>query len=134
MSCDQPANGSTIKLRFDRVVIFAPDLAAAQRFYTQVLGFELAGETGSRLHLLCGDVQVDIFRCKRQHSRGDHSYEPGSTVVFAFTDLDAAVLALRQQGVAILHDSPGVNGSGRYVAFCDPFGTVHELLQPHGTK
>lgn len=38
--------------------------------------------------------------------------------------------ALRQAGVRLLHGEPGENTAGRYAAFVDPFGIVHEIFEP----
>ena len=43
----------------------------------------------------------------------------------------AAVELLESQGVELLHEVPSSGPEGRYVAFVDPFGTVHELVEPH---
>ena len=39
------------------------------------------------------------------------------------------VKELKAKGVPFIHESPGQNQWGRYMAFKDPSGIVHELME-----
>ena len=118
-----------LRLRPGRLILFAPDLALAKSFYADVLGLRLLDETDRQLQFQCGDVPIDVFKCDRDRRPGAHSSEAGVAMAFEVDDLDAAAQSLRGAGVQVLHDTPGANAQGRYIAFCDPFGVVHELIE-----
>ena len=40
-----------------------------------------------------------------------------------------AIRDLKSKGVKFLHSEPNIGPHSRYVAFSDPFGTVHELVE-----
>jgi lactoylglutathione lyase len=116
-------------LRPGRLIVFAPDLTVAKRFYGDVLGLRLLNETARQLEFQSGDFPIDVFKCDRDCLPRAHSSEAGVAMAFQVDDLDEAVQSLRRAGVHVLHDTPGANAQGRYIAFSDPFGVVHELIE-----
>ena len=118
-----------LRVRPGRLLLFAPDLEVARAFYADVLGLRLLNETDRQLEFECDGLPIDIFKCDHGRSPGLHSSEAGVAMAFQVEDLDEVVQSLRDAGVPVLHDAPGVNAMGRYVAFTDPFGVVHELIE-----
>lgn len=119
------------------VVVFAPDLDLARDFYCEILGFTLSRESDSHLELSGADFQLLVFRCEVSASSGSYSTRAGASFAIAVSDLDAEARRLRGRGVTILHDEPASGPVGRYVAIVDPFGVVHELVEPaadHGGR
>ena len=117
-------------LTLGRLHVFAPDLDQATRFYGDILGLRMIA-THDRLLRFAGDgFEIDIFQCDRASQVGDYSSEAGVSVSFTVTDLEAAMQALRADGVEVLHEVPNTASDGtRYAAFADPFGTVFELIE-----
>ena len=113
----------------DSLLVFAPDLPSAKSFYCQVLGLAVHDETDGHLELRGGDVRLLIFKCDSESSPEGYSTRAGSSVAFGVSDLDAEFRRLRVLGVTVLHDEPASGPVGRYIAFTDPFGTVHELIE-----
>src|SRR5688500_15314886 len=113
-----------------KLMIFVPDLAEAKRFYGGVLGFALREEDGDRLVFAHGACDLLAFRCDRPAPVGDYSREARSVFVFGVASVDDSMRELRARGVRFLHERPAENALGRYAAFVDPFGIVHEIFQP----
>jgi predicted enzyme related to lactoylglutathione lyase len=109
-----------------------PDVAAAQRFYGEVLGIETSVANGILTLLLDGGARPTIAYPKPDH------VPAGYTILnFPVEDIEAAVDALAARGVAILRydglrqDERGImREGGPYIAwFTDPAGNVLAVLQ-----
>ena len=111
------------------VNVFAPDLPAAKRFYADILGFGVVLETGAHIEFSGADFRLTIFECESPASPDGYSSRAGSSLAISTPDLDRETKRLRSRGVTILHDEPATGPVGRYVAFVDPFGTVHEFVE-----
>ncbi len=117
-------------LTLGRLQVFAPDLDRASRFYGGVLGLRLVATYERMLRFAVDGFEIDIFQCDRASQVGDYSSEAGVSLSFTVTDLEAAMHALREDGVEVLHAVPNTASDGtRYAAFADPFGTVFELIE-----
>jgi catechol 2,3-dioxygenase-like lactoylglutathione lyase family enzyme len=108
-----------------------PDVAAAQRFYGEVLGIETAVANGILTLLLDGGARPTIAYPKPDH------VPAGYTILnFPVDDIDAAVDELVARGVEILRydglpqDERGImRGNGPDIAwFSDPAGNVLSVL------
>lgn len=125
--------------RLGIVQINVVDLAVAREFYVGTLGFQLGRSFpgGGPFELVNpGGPTVLVYQASR---RVDHDYpaQTGTTLVFYTDDIDATVERWRAGGVEFVpiawsEDASGIAYSpyGRFVAFRDPSGNVHELLQP----
>ncbi len=121
-----------MELSLQNVLVFAPDLEAARHFYGEVLGLNLVGTGENSISFEGANFQLEVFSCETPTQPTGYSRQAGSSIAFAVSSLDVAVAELRAKGVQFLHSTPNEGPSGRYVAFVDPFGTVHELIQAHG--
>ena len=121
-----------MELSLQNVLVFAPDLEAARHFYGEVLGLNLVGTEENYVSFEGANFQLTVFACETPTQPARYSQQAGSSIAFAVSSLDVAVAELRAKGVRFLHSTPNEGPSGRYVAFVDPFGTVHELVQAHG--
>ena len=100
----------------------ADDVAAAVRFYRDVLGAAVGSEDGPLARVRLGGVDVAI----RPRSANAGGWLP----VFRVPDIAAARAALDAAGTTILRayeDAPG----GVVLTFADPDGNAVQLLQ-HG--
>ena len=111
------------------LLVFAPDLSLARRFYEQILGLTVTAETPEHLELQGSDFRLVIFSCETSSSPEGYSTRAGSSIAFGVADVESEAARLRGLGVTVLHDEAADGPVGRYVAFTDPFGTVHELVE-----
>ena len=106
------------------VSINVDDVAAAVRFYTDVLGLEPRtdrpdfGFDGAWLN--AGDQQVHLIA-------GDVPAGKGQHFAVRVADLDTTIDELRAAGVAVSDGSPV--GTGRQAFLTDPAGNLVELHQ-----
>lgn len=116
-------------MKLARLMIFVPDLEQARAFYSGTLGFPVSAEGDD--HLVFGHEGAELvaFTCERAGSIGDYSNESRAVFVFGVPSLEAAMKELRARGVEFLHEAPAEGPLGRYAAFVDPFGIVHELQE-----
>lgn len=119
-----------MRLSIHSLIVFAPDLEVAREFYGETLGLELADHAEGHLRFRGSDFMLTVFSCAAGNEPGAYSAEAGSSAVFAVASIDAALAELEAKGVRLLHAQPQDGPLGRYVAFADPFGTVHELIEP----
>ncbi|HSX02882.1 MAG TPA: VOC family protein [Candidatus Saccharimonadia bacterium] len=110
------------------------DLAAAKAFYSETLGLEVdQDEMGLNLKL-AGGVQVFIY------PKDDHQPATYTVLNFSVDDIEAAVKALTDKGVALEHyegltDEQGIARGlaahrGPDIAwFKDPAGNILSVLQ-----
>jgi len=111
------------------LMVFVPDLDRARGFYSGVLGFPVTGEGPDHLAFDAGGTPLLAFRGDRPTTVGDYSRESRAVFVFRVPSVQAAMAELKAAGVPLLHDTPGEGPTGRYAAFVDPFGIVHEVLE-----
>src|SRR5687768_12824802 len=110
-------------------VLYAEDLAAAERFYHEVLGLELLGRGDLVLSFRCGGGVLLVFDPRRSGVPGRDVPSHGTTgvghVAFAAKpeDLPAWREQFRQAGVAIEQEIEWDEG-GRSLYFRDPAGNV----------
>ncbi len=113
-----------------------PDVAAAERFYGDTLGIETSTEHGLlTLHLAGGERPTLVY------PKPDHTPATYTILNFPVDDIDAAVDALIERGVAFEiyegfgQDERGVsrNEYGPPIAwFRDPAGNILAVLEAAG--
>jgi catechol 2,3-dioxygenase-like lactoylglutathione lyase family enzyme len=118
-----------MRLSMHSVLVFAPDLDRARHFYEEFLGLHLDRMDESYLLFQCAGFQLAVFLCELESTSDNYSREAGSSIAFSVPDLDVAVAELTAKGVRFLHSTPNEGPIGRYVAFANPFGIVHELVE-----
>lgn len=121
------------------IQINVTDLDEARRFYFDILGFNdtkqwnvssvasLEAENAPQILLYPVSEMVPV----------DYPNQTGTTIVFYVDDLDRTIEEWRTRGVEFIPiawstDESGIGNSpfGRFIAFRDPFGNIHEILQP----
>ena len=122
------------RMKLQQLMIFVTDLTEAKQFYCELLGFGLAEETATRLTFDHDGCAFVAYLCEARIEVQNYSREARSVFVFEVESLDRQMTALREAGVTLLHDAPSTNDQGRYAAFADPFGNVHEIWEPHLTS
>jgi catechol 2,3-dioxygenase-like lactoylglutathione lyase family enzyme len=108
------------------------DVDAAQAFYRDVLGIETSVEHGLLTLHLAGGERPTLAYPKPDHTPADYTI-----LNFPVDDIDAAVDALTERGVAMVRydgmpqDERGImREGGPYIAwFTDPAGNLLSVLQ-----
>jgi catechol 2,3-dioxygenase-like lactoylglutathione lyase family enzyme len=116
--------------------IYSSDLAAAERFYSEVLGLALLGkEAGRHVFFQVGDGQALLAFCPASTLKGDRlpahgAHGPGHVALgVPPEDLDLWRQRLARHGVEIEHEQTWERG-GRSLYFRDPAGNSIELVTP----
>ncbi len=121
------------------IQINVTDVAAAKEFYVDTLGFPMA-EYGIQgvVTLLNGDGAPILLYPVEQRVEHDYPNQTGALLVFHVEDIDQTVEEWKSKGVEFIRISFSEEESGiapcpfgRFIAFRDPFGNVHEILQPY---
>jgi len=116
-------------------VLYAEDLAAAERFYHEALGLEVIERNNLTVVFRCGGGVLLIFDLRKSAAPDRDVPSHGTTGVghIAFAakpeDLDAWREQLRQAGVPIEREVDWDEG-GHSIYFRDPAGNVVELAPP----
>lgn len=121
-------------MRLNRIMIFVPDMPAAKRFYCDVLGFGIGVETTEKMTFMGNGCHLVAYKCEKPAVPRDYTVEAQVVLVFEVPNLERALEKLSRHDVKILHSIPGENEEGRYAAFVDPFGIVHEVFEPNELK
>ena len=116
-------------MKLKMLMILVSDLGEAKRFYRDVLGFAVKSEEHDALTFSHQGCDFVAFECDKNASVGDYGNEARSVFVFEVPSVDATFLELKSKGVKFLHTQPNQNHLGKYAAFVDPFGNVHEILE-----
>ena len=122
------------------VQINVTDLEAAWRFYVDTLGLRGKRNLGPgnpfELDLGRPGPTVLVYRVARMVQR-TYPDDTGVTLVFYTDDIQSTVADWKAKGVSFIRiawakDEVGIAETpfGPFIAFEDPFGNVHELLQP----
>jgi catechol 2,3-dioxygenase-like lactoylglutathione lyase family enzyme len=116
--------------------IYADDLAAAERFYADVLGLTLHGkEAGRHVFFRVGDRSMLLVFRPEAALLGDRLPSHGArgpghfALGIAAEDLDAWRRRLAEHRVAIEHEESWPHG-GHSLYFRDPAGNAVELITP----
>ena len=110
------------------ISIYVNDLKKAATFYSEVLGLKAAKELPYLIVLQ--HEGIDIVLCQAEHA-AEVDYPNGGAVVLGFktSDLAAHIEDLKSKGVTLIHSTPQDFPGGKFIAFRDPAGNAHELLE-----
>jgi catechol 2,3-dioxygenase-like lactoylglutathione lyase family enzyme len=116
-------------------VLYAEDLAAAERFYRDAVGLEVIGRGDLSVVFRCGGGVLLVFDPRKSGAPGRDVPSHGTTgaghVAFAVKPEDLATWReqLRQAGVSIEREVDWDEG-GCSIYFRDPAGNLVELAPP----
>ena len=110
------------------VSIYAHDLDKAADFYSSILGLKVKHKMPYVVVL--DHDGVDLVLCQAEKPV-QSNYPASSGVVLGFPtpNLGDSIKTLKAKGVGLVHDAPQDFPGGQFVAFRDPSGNVHELLE-----
>jgi len=110
-------------------LLVVKNLTASKIFFVEVLGLELTEEHEDCIKLKAGQHVIILFQGDSESIEYNHGYNANSTLVFSVDDLDEKIEQLKSKGIVFVHQTPNQNRWGRYAAFKDPSGIVHELME-----
>lgn len=105
------------------------DIVEAKKFYCGSLGFGLKEEYDDVLVLEYEGPTLVIHQASEPASIR-YPDDCQSLLVMESADIEADIGRLKSEGVEFIQSSPVSASPGRHIGFRDPFGNVHELLQP----
>jgi len=112
-------------------LLVVKDLKIAKDFYLDVLEMSLIEETQEGIKLALGSHQILLFEGESVAVEYQHGIQANSNLVIEVANLETKLAQFKDLNIPILHTEPGENKWGRYSAFKDPSGIVHELIQYH---
>lgn len=118
-----------MRIRAASTMLVVEDLQLSKQFYVEVLGLELQAEYDNRMYFNIGGHPVVMFQGDGKAIASKHAYDANSTLVFTVDNLDESIAHLRNNGVVFVHEAPFNQVWGRYAAFKDPSGIVHEVYE-----
>ncbi len=107
-------------------MIFVNDMTKAKWFYSELLGMQIVLEEENKLIFAFDGCQLVTYKCEKTKEVGDYSNEARTVLVFDVNSVDQAFKEMKEKGIPFLHEEPT---QGRYAAFVDPFGNVHEIAE-----
>jgi predicted enzyme related to lactoylglutathione lyase len=110
-------------------LLVVQNLQLSKAFYINVLGMKIIEEHDDCMKLKVGNHEVIMFEGTSPSVDYQHGYNADSTLVFTVDDLDKKIEELKYKSVVFVHESPNKNRWGRYAAFKDPSGIIHELME-----
>jgi glyoxylase I family protein len=110
-------------------LLVVQNLQVSQEFYVNVLGLDLVEEHSDCIKLKAGHHEVIMFQGTMESTEYKHGYNANSTLLFIVNDLDNKINDFKSRGVVFIHERPNKNRWGRYAAFKDPSGIIHELFE-----
>lgn len=123
----------------DHVAIICRDYERSKKFYTQVLGLKVTGETyrqerqSYKLDLALADgTQIELFSFPSPAQRPSYPEAAGLRhLAFAVKNMDHAVSELKAADVAVEPIRVDELTGKRYTFFADPDGLPLELYERH---
>lgn len=112
-------------------LLVVQNLKVSLIFYTDVLGMILEEQHDDCIKLKYGQHSIIMFQGTEPAVNYKHGENANSTLLISVINLDEKITALQSKGVKFIHKTPNTNRWGRYTAFKDPSGIIHELFEPH---
>jgi catechol 2,3-dioxygenase-like lactoylglutathione lyase family enzyme len=110
------------------ISIYVSDLTAAAQFYVDILGFRIERSIGEYATKLVHDGP-SLLLCAGGPADEAPRYPAGIVLGHRTANLTQRIAELRAKGVTFLQESPEPFPKGQFIAFRDPFGMCHELLE-----
>ena len=109
-------------------------LQAGIDWYTRVLGFKVSSENNFLHHGTTVQLEHDqgfrlILHNAKNPAKIDYPDDVQTMVVWRTEDLAGTMTRMKSRGVEFIVAEPQEINVGRFVAFSDPFGNVHELIE-----
>lgn len=114
------------------IEIVVSDMQAGREFYVDKLGFQVKSESYLPDILVLAHDGVDlVLSAGRADIQLDYPFSSGTRLIFEVADIQAVHADYLAKGIEIV-DEPRQIPPGQFLAFRDPFGNVHGLIQLRG--
>jgi catechol 2,3-dioxygenase-like lactoylglutathione lyase family enzyme len=109
-------------------------LQAGIAWYTGVLGFRVSKENNFLHHGTTVQLEHDkgfrlILHNAKNSAKIDYPDDVQTMIVWQTEDLAGTMQQMKSKGVEFIFSEPRKINVGSFVAFRDPFGNVHELIE-----
>ena len=109
-------------------------LQAGIDWFTSVLGFRISKENNFLHHGTTVQLEHDkgfrlILHNAKNPAKIDYPDDVQTMVVWQTKDLAGTMNQMKSKGVDFISSKPQKINVGSFVAFRDPFGNVHELIE-----
>ena len=109
-------------------------LQAGIDWYTSVLGFKISDQNNFLHHGTTVELEHDkgfrlILHNAKNPARINYPDDTQTMVVWQTEDLAGTMNRMKSKGMEFIFSKPQKINVGRFVAFRDPFGNVHELIE-----
>ncbi|MCI0710543.1 MAG: VOC family protein [Chloroflexi bacterium] len=112
-------------LKIGHIELFVKNTAASQKFFQDVLGFELVADQGAFIWLKCGAVEI-LLRPGKGNLSVDQYQDAASAIVLYADDLAKTANDFEARGLSF----NGTDGSDGCLTFTDPDGHWFQLVNP----
>lgn len=126
-------------LRVDHIGIAVKDLEESLKFYTEVLGLEVAGtevveEQKVKVAFLpCGDSELELLESTAPDGPIAKYIEKNGEgiqhVAIRVDDIEATLAELKEKGIRLIDEKPRYGAGGAKIAFVHPKATKGILLE-----
>lgn len=116
-------------MNIQATLLVVNDLATSSAFYQEALGANIIEEYSDSIRFSLGEHHLYMFEGTLDSKEYNHGYNANSTLIIGVDNLDKRIEELKDMGVEFVHKTPNSNRWGRYAAFKDPSGIVHELME-----
>jgi len=113
------------------VQINVTNMDKAIDWYTKTLGFEISKEHYHypiAVDLVHKGVRL-LLHIADKPARIDYPKDAQTLICLQTDDIKTTMDRLRGMGVELIHEEPQEFPAGLFIAFRDPFGNVHELVE-----
>lgn len=114
-------------MELGHIEILAEDPLRAQKFYCDVLGFEVVTIQNEQFIWLIKDQQEILIRPGRRHTSANRYEDAPLGFVFYTNNVDKTLKELKEKGVQI----KGTVDSNKCFTFTDPDGNWFQLVNPN---
>ena len=126
-------------LKVDHIGIAVKDMEQAKKFYTEVLGMTAMGEEVVEeqkvkvCFIPCGDSEVELLESTSPDGPVAKFIEKNGEgiqhIAFKVDNIEAALTALKEEGVRLIDEKPRYGAGGASIAFMHPKATGGILLE-----
>ncbi|HWR38837.1 MAG TPA: methylmalonyl-CoA epimerase [Patescibacteria group bacterium] len=126
-------------LKVDHIGIAVKDMEQAKKFYTDVLGLTAMGEEVVEeqkvkvCFIPCGDSEVELLESTSPDGPVAKFIEKNGEgiqhIAFKVDNIEAALSALKEEGVRMIDEKPRYGAGGASIAFMHPKATGGILME-----
>lgn len=111
------------------ISIYVPNIQEAVDFYTNILGFEVNKEYGSKIVSLVHEQLPIVLEESEKATYQQEGVVSGVSLGLRTEDINETLISLKEKEVNFIIDEPTDCPPGKYISLTDPFGNIIDFLQ-----